>query len=332
MITKKETVEKLMQMHNDNIVITKKTMQENFDTYNLSMAAIREHFKSLTLAKKELNIPITMNRTSSKEEAISKIQYLHKKYGYFSKILLEKLSIKEEPMLINSKTIVRFWGNFEKMYLEIPEINRNPCGIIKTEEELLSNLKRLNEKFGYVNCLINSEYGDYSYSPYLLRWKTFEEACKVANVNYKPFDKWIAEEYAIEHTATSLNEIPIRQKSFEWLKGKSNRRYYIDAFYPEHNLALEYNGKQHYEYCNFFHKDENLFLEAQKRDLDKYSQLKEKGINLIIHKYSDELTTLEKKLLFVKNNPKGLYHDPLFGDPHIIVSEGSSFNLSHDRI
>lgn len=34
------------------------------------------------------------------------------------------------------------------------------------------------------------------------------------------------------------------------------------------------------------------------------------GINLIIHKFSDDLNTLQDKLEIIKSNTNGLYHDP----------------------
>ena len=44
---------------------------------------------------------------------------------------------------------------------------------------------------------------------------------------------------------------------------------YADFFIPELMLIIEAHGRQHYQYCSFFHKDKMDFLNAKKRDLDK---------------------------------------------------------------
>ena len=44
---------------------------------------------------------------------------------------------------------------------------------------------------------------------------------------------------------------------------------YADFFIPALMLIIEAHGRQHYQYCPFFHKDKMDFLNAKKRDLDK---------------------------------------------------------------
>lgn len=310
MLSEEECKNTMLKMHNEGIIITSKTCKETFYKYGLSTFCINTHFGNLNSAKKELNIPITMNR-NTKQDAINKINYLYNKYGYFSKVLLESLNIKEEPMIINSKTIVRFWGNFNNMYNELSHIKRSPSGIIKTEKELLESLIQLNDKYGYVNSWLNHKYGKFSYDPYILRWKSFENACTEAGVNYKPYDKWQSEEAIIEHISLQLKEEPEKQKQFQWLKGKNNRSCLrVDAFYPKHNLIVEYNGEQHYRQVPIFYKTETEFMEAKERDIVKYNLILSKEINLIIHKFSDDLDILQEKLEIIKSNTNGLYHDP----------------------
>ena len=44
---------------------------------------------------------------------------------------------------------------------------------------------------------------------------------------------------------------------------------YADFFIPDSMLVIEVHGRQHYEYCSFFHKDKIDFINAKKRDADK---------------------------------------------------------------
>jgi hypothetical protein len=310
MLSKEECKNTMLKMHSDGIIITPKTCKETFYKYGLSAFCITTHFGNINSAKRELSIPITKNR-NTKEDAINKINYLYSKYGYFSKVLLESLRIQEEPMVINPKTIVRIWGSFGKMYNELTHIKRSSSGIVKTEKELTNSLVKLNEKYGYVNSWLNAQYGEFSYDPYILRWGSFENACIEAKVNYKPYDKWQAEEAIIEHISLQLNETPEKQKQFPWMKGKNNRSCLrVDAFYPNSNLIIEYNGEQHYRQIPCFHKTEEDFAEAVERDIVKYNLIISNGINLIIHKFSDDLSILQDKLGIIKSNTSGLYHDP----------------------
>ena len=297
---------KIKQLSTENTKLTQNFLASN----GISKNSIKKYFGTLNGAKVELGISVMQNKNVSKEEAISKILYLNNKYGYFSKGLLESLSIKDEPMLINSKTITRIWGSFNSMYQEVPGINRSQSGIIKSDEELLNSLKILNKTYGYVNSWINNKFGKYCYDSYILRWGSFDNACRIANVNYKNYDKWTSEEAVIVHIENILSSQAIRQKQFKWLKYNENNRsnMRVDAYFEDLNLIVEYNGVQHYEHCKFFHNTEKAFEESKARDLFKYQKIKEKDINLIIHKYSDSLDILHLKLEELTRN--GLYHDP----------------------
>ena len=54
---------------------------------------------------------------------------------------------------------------------------------------------------------------------------------------------------------------------------------YADFFLPEIMLIVEVHGKQHYEYCSFFHKDKMDFLKSKKRDIDKIESVAKNIIN-----------------------------------------------------
>lgn len=44
---------------------------------------------------------------------------------------------------------------------------------------------------------------------------------------------------------------------------------YADFFIPELMLIVEAHGRQHYQYCSFFHANKIDFINSKKRDLDK---------------------------------------------------------------
>ena len=48
-----------------------------------------------------------------------------------------------------------------------------------------------------------------------------------------------------------------------------------DIFNDELQLGIEYNGRQHYEFTPYFHKNEQAFLDQKYRDELKYKRCKE---------------------------------------------------------
>ena len=66
-----------------------------------------------------------------------------------------------------------------------------------------------------------------------------------------------------------LNESALRQHSFPWLVSSLNRTMHIDAYFPQANLAVEYDGRHHQEYVPFYNKSLRAFHELQQRDREK---------------------------------------------------------------
>ena len=72
-----------------------------------------------------------------------------------------------------------------------------------------------------------------------------------------------------------------------WLRcSYSNRPLELDLYNEELKVAIEYNGKQHYEYTPYFHQNEETFKKQLVRDEEKNRICEEMGINLITIPYS----------------------------------------------
>jgi hypothetical protein len=81
-----------------------------------------------------------------------------------------------------------------------------------------------------------------------------------------------------------VEEFPTKRP--EWLEGLE-----LDGYNEEVNIAFEYNGIQHYEYNEFFHRgDYEKFEEQKDRDLKKYRICRERNIDLIIIPYQYDYT------------------------------------------
>jgi hypothetical protein len=79
------------------------------------------------------------------------------------------------------------------------------------------------------------------------------------------------------------NEIVNHQASPDWL---GNQR--LDIFIPSRHLAIEYQGKQHYEPVDFFGGVEG-FHKTKERDKNKKSLCEKNGIYLIYFSYDEEI-------------------------------------------
>lgn len=63
----------------------------------------------------------------------------------------------------------------------------------------------------------------------------------------------------------------------DWLKNKEGNNLEIDCFNDELKLCVEYNGKQHYEFIEYFHKTEENFKKRQEDDKIKRNKCIEKN-------------------------------------------------------
>lgn len=86
-----------------------------------------------------------------------------------------------------------------------------------------------------------------------------------------------------------LNEKAIRNKRYHWMRSPKGWPLEIDGFYPQHNLAVEHQGQQHYQKSEFLgHKDDLQY--QQTCDTIKRVAIAQKGIKLLEIKYDEPLT------------------------------------------
>ena len=79
----------------------------------------------------------------------------------------------------------------------------------------------------------------------------------------------------------------------------TNENLELDLYNEDINLAVEYNGKQHYEYVPYLHQNSRDKFQTQRyRDEMKKNLCKKKNIPLIIVPYT---VPLEKIPSFLKN-------------------------------
>ena len=67
----------------------------------------------------------------------------------------------------------------------------------------------------------------------------------------------------------------------------------IDCYNDELRLGLEYNGRQHYEFISFFHKNKEDFLNQKYRDVIKKNMCKDNNVILIEVPYTIKIEDIE---------------------------------------
>lgn len=82
-----------------------------------------------------------------------------------------------------------------------------------------------------------------------------------------------------------LNNLQVKFKKEYIFKNLPNRRF--DFYLPDYNICIEYDGKQHFNYINTWHKTEEDFQQAQLRDKEKSDYCKKNQIFLIRIPYTD---------------------------------------------
>ena len=79
------------------------------------------------------------------------------------------------------------------------------------------------------------------------------------------------------------------EKTWSWLLSPKGKRLKVDAYFEELNLAVEFNGKQHSEFPNRFHKTAEDFRYAAMCDEWKRSILRRRGVTVVEFAHTDKL-------------------------------------------
>lgn len=83
--------------------------------------------------------------------------------------------------------------------------------------------------------------------------------------------------------------------------------HYFDFYIPKYNLVLEFHGKQHYEFNEYFHKTQEEFIYRQQKDKIKKETALQNNLNYVSIKY-DLINELDSVLKYIFNSttiPKG---------------------------
>ena len=289
-ITKKDCINEINCIYHEYGKVTNKLINEYSQ---ISADTIKRRFGSLVNAYKEAGIELKQGQRKkvSKEEIVKEIIRIKEEYGYVSKPLMEKYSS------YSPKIVQRIFGSFSNMYSEL-NLERHPSGRIPTDEDLVNEAKRIYEEQGYLSWDLINKYSTISKTCFTDRMKKNNWNGGIAYLRNKigceqPVLNWCespSAKFAIDKFTKIIGEEPIKEKTFDWLLNKAtNQKLRIDAYYPNANIAIEYNGPQHYYIDGLYTKDQEALDYRKTLDMLKYNLIKSHGVHLIVIHFKDKI-------------------------------------------
>lgn len=98
------------------------------------------------------------------------------------------------------------------------------------------------------------------------------------------------------HNWLTSNNFASQHELYLPTSGKSVVRVDFWITYKDKIYAIEYNGKQHYQFCSIFHKDEFALLAQQQRDNALQDYCDSNKIKLLWVKYDLTFPQVESEL------------------------------------
>ena len=176
------------------------------------------------------------------------------------------------------------------MYTKL-NIQRHPSGRSPSNEDLIKDFLDLYHKHKEVTCDLIEKESKYSFACYNDRFDGINNLKKKLNIKENKKERPMNCSIVFNKISKFLNEDYCLEKTFDWLKSPvTNYSLMIDAFFPNLNLAVEYDGPQHFRNEKRYYKSNNDFLYRIFLDITKNILCEEHGIKLVRIKYTDKLT------------------------------------------
>lgn len=90
---------------------------------------------------------------------------------------------------------------------------------------------------------------------------------------------------------------------YSWLISPKKVPMQLDRYYPELKLGFEYDGRQHYIFNSYFHRNKKQFKYLQNCDQLKTELCEKRDVTLIRIKYNKKITKEYLQLKLKEANP-----------------------------
>lgn len=251
----------------------------------ISTCLVQRRFSNVENACKLLDLPFkeSTHKFVKKEDLDAEIFRLVDEFGYVSKPIVEKNS-KYGPKVVN-----RIYGNFGNMYEELG-LKRHPSGRSPSVESLKKEFLRIYNEYGTISQSIVEKESKYSTTCYKDRFGSFNKLREELGLPIVEAGESTDADYALRKIADYLEEEPIKEKKFEWLRNpKSGYPLRIDGYFSKHKIAVEYNGPQHYKTDGRYCTSKEALSHRKYLDSTKEQLLRDHGIKVVWISYLDKI-------------------------------------------
>lgn len=267
----------LMKIYNEYGYISC-DLYEKYGKY--SKNAITNHFGGFNNILKELGIPLNTTRMDTKEEIINDFKSFYSKYQTTSSTKYRKCGRYSQSVI---ERLFGSWSSF------IKSLNLKPKNEKIGKEKMISDTIALYNEYGFLSAKLINDNCDFSYQALTYHY-TMKEISNIIGVE-NAFLKSDSSGAAELHNALCLiyGKDNIKKEYYEeWLRNpKTKKIMYIDFYIPDSKLAIEYDGKQHYEFVEFIHRKYKNFYNQVYRDRIKERLLRQHGIETVRFKYNE---------------------------------------------
>lgn len=282
-ITKEDLIEDVLKVFNE----TQNTTQSNYLKHGqYSKAPIKRIFGSWNKMLQELNYDINMYKGEITKEDVLKDMYdLINRFGYVNS------KIQREHGKYSQIVIDKLFGSWTNLAIVL---NQKIDGRQISDEDIKQNLLDINDLYGGLSTYLLDNYCIVSRQTIAARFGSVSNICNELGISYlPPTNTSKLCNFVLEIITEELNEEPILEYTFDWLVNPNTDCHLrLDAYYPNHNLAVEVDGKQHFYNSDLFGPCDI----QQERDKIKNHLLQEHNIHLIRIKYSDDIKTIKTKI------------------------------------
>ena len=275
-ISNEDFINAIIKIHDKYGYINTSILQKEKPFGDISYSYYLHKFNGIKQICKDYNLKYIHGIDIDKQVVLDKCIKIYKENGKITKEICNKNGVY-------NSVIKRLFGNWTNLYEEIgiePNIQINA-----TEEDVLEDVMYVYNKFGCISSNIYRKNGKYSQTITDRLFGTWSNIMNILGIE-KFQHTLISYGEDFIYNILKTNNIDFHTEfTFDWLLSDTGNNMYIDFYIPSKNVAIEYDGMQHYKYVEYIHHTEENFHKSQIRDRLKEELLLEHGIKLIRIKY-----------------------------------------------
>ena len=190
--------------------------------------------------------------------------------------------------LYSECVINRIFGTWENA---VKKLGLESVGKRYGKDEIDRQVKAVFNRYGFISRALIDDECDFTYQALKPYYKNKNEVSYMLGVKNAFCDKLSSKAEVIYLILKDTYPDIIKEKTWDWLTNpKTNKSLWIDFYIPSVNTAIEFDGAQHFQYIERFHKTYENYIESVYRDRLKDKLLVEHDIRLIRLSYKDKIT------------------------------------------